>query len=87
VIEPNSGPLHGEFWRSFLEKRRVEARAVLTSAVFDLSWLPAVSAAAYGDVESATKLHLGRVGVDVLGKISRREIDGQDEMKMKWVIE
>jgi hypothetical protein len=61
-----------------LEKRRVEARVVVTSAVFDLSWLPAVSAAAYGDAESATKLHLGRVGVDVLWKISGREIDGQD---------
>ena len=40
-----------------------------------------------GDTESATKLHLGRVGVDVLGKISGREIDGQDEMKMRWVID
>jgi hypothetical protein len=29
-----------------------------------------------GDAESATKLHLGRVGVDVLGKISGRKIDG-----------
>jgi len=70
-----------------LEKRRVEAHAVVTSAVFDLSWLPAVSAAVYGDAKSATKLHLGRVGVDVLRKISGREIDGQDEMKMRLVIE
>ena len=40
-----------------------------------------------GDAESVTKFHLGRVGVDVLGKISGREIDGQDEMKMRCVIE
>jgi len=72
VIEQNSGLLHREVWRSFLQKRRVEARAVVTSAVFDLPWLPAISAATYGDAESATKLHLGRVGVDVLGKISGR---------------
>jgi len=44
VIEPNSGPLHGEVCRSFLEKQRVEACVVVTIAVFDLSWLPAVSA-------------------------------------------
>ena len=87
MIEPNSAPLHAEVWRSLLEKGRVEARTVVTSAVFDLSWLPAVSAAVYGDAESTTKLHLGRVGADVLGKISGREIDGQDEMKMRLVIE
>jgi len=93
MIEPNSGLLNREVFlgdgsgRSLLEKQRVEARAVMTGAVFDLSWLPAVSAVVYGDGESATKLHLGRVGVDVLWKISGRKIDGQDEMKMSWVIE
>ena len=47
-----------------MEKGCVEARAVVTlaSAVFNLSWLLAVSAVAYGDAESTTKLHLGRVG-------------------------
>jgi len=77
-------------WRSFLDQQRVEARAVVTSAVFDFSWLPAVSAAAYGGAETArvcNKMNLDRVGVDVLGKISGKEIDGQDEMKMRWVIE
>jgi len=41
----------------------------------------------YGDPKSATKLNLGGVGIDVLGKISGREIHGQDENKTRRVIE